>query len=367
MIENKSKRSPDFIIFIVVLILLSIGIIMVFSSSAYSSFLTHGTPYYYLKRQLINTLVGIVAMLVAMNFHFKMLYRFANPILLVSMVLLVLVIIMGIAGGGASRWLGIGPFVFQPSEVTKLAVVIFMAKTLSVNQKKLRFFIKGLLPQLAILGLVCALILAQPDLGTAVAVAGTVYFLLAVAGARLLHLWVLAVTGLAAVSTAIMTAEYRMRRILAFLNPYDDPTGYGFQTIQSLLALGSGGLFGMGLGNGRQKLLYIPERHTDFIYAIIGEELGFIGAAFLLLLFAVFMWRGFKVAVSAPDDFSSLLAAGITIMITLQALINIGVVTGSLPVTGITLPFISYGGSSLVFTLTGVGILLNISRYTRSG
>lgn len=363
---DKNRHAPDFIIFFVTFILLSIGIIMVFSSSAYSTLLSHGDQYFYLKRQIFNAFIGFIALIFAMNTHYRVLYKFATPILLITLVLLVLTLLIGKVSGGAGRWIGIGGIVFQPSEIVKLAMVIFVAKSLSLNQKYLKYFGKGLLPQLVILGIVCALILAQPDLGTAVAVAGTVYLLLAVAGAKMLHLGLLAVGGLLAVVAAIIAEPYRLRRIMAFINPYEDPIGAGFQTIQSLLALGSGGLFGMGLGNGRQKLLYIPERHTDFIYAILGEELGFIGAVLILILFVIFVWRGFRIAVTAPDYFTSLVAAGVTIMISFQALMNIGVVTGSLPVTGITLPFISYGGSSLVFTMTGVGILLGISRYTKS-
>jgi len=339
---------------------------MVFSSSAYSSDISHGDMYFYLRRQLFNASIGVVALIFAMNIHYKVLYKFAAPILLGTMSLLVLTLLIGKVSGGAGRWIGLGGFIFQPSEIVKLAMVLFMAKSLSLNQKNLKNFGRGLLPQLVILGIVCALILAQPDLGTAVAVAGTIYLLLVVAGAKPLHLTMLASSGLVAIAVAIIAEPYRLRRIMAFINPYEDPIGAGFQTIQSLLALGSGGLLGMGLGNGRQKLLYIPERHTDFIYAVLGEELGFIGAAFILILFVIFVWRGFKIAVSAPDNFTSLVAAGITIMISFQALMNIGVVTGSLPVTGITLPFISYGGSSLVFTMAGVGILLGISRYTKS-
>jgi cell division protein FtsW len=366
MKRSKQRHSSDFIIFFLALVLLSIGIIMVFSASAYSAYLSRGSEYYYLKRQLINSLVGITLMILAMNLPYKILQKHATLILLSSITLLVFVLLTGKVGGGAGRWLGVGGIVFQPSELVKLAMVVFMARNLSLKSQSLKHFSEGLLPQLVILGVVCALILAQPDLGTALVVAGTIYFLFMVAGARPAHLILLALSGLTVVAAAIAAEPYRLRRILAFLDPYEDPIGAGFQTIQSLLALGSGGLFGMGLGNGRQKLLYIPEMHTDFIYAVIGEELGFIGAGFILFLFIVFLWRGFKIAIAAPDSFGSLLAAGITIMITFQALINIGVVTGSLPVTGITLPFISYGGSSLVFTLASVGILLNISRHANN-
>lgn len=337
---------------------------MVFSSSAYTAARDLGDPYYYVRRQLIWATLGLIGMFIASKVDLQWLKSMSNIILLGSLILLVLVLIIGSTRGGASRWIGIGSLSFQPSEVIKLAMVIYMAKSLSVNSYKLKSFTKGLFPYLALIGLVCLLILAQPDLGTAVAVAGTSYLLLAVAGARGSHLFVLALSGVGAVIAAILLEPYRLRRFTAFLDPYADPIGAGFQTIQSLLALGSGGLFGVGLARGVQKCYYIPERHTDFIYAVLGEELGFIGAAFVLLVFLFFVWRGFKIAVSTHDSFMSLLAAGITIMITLQAVINIGVVTGSMPVTGITLPFISYGGSSLVFTLVGVGLVLNVSRYS---
>ena len=273
---------------------------------------------------------------------------------------------MGKSSGGAGRWLSIGGVVFQPSEMVKIAIIIFMARSLSFNRKHIKDFNKGVLPHLLVLSVVFLLILGQPDLGTAVVIAATIYLLLAVAGARISHLLALLFLGIGFLIAAIYAEPYRLKRLTAYLNPYEDPIGAGFQSIQSTLALGSGGLFGMGLGNSGQKFLYIPERHTDFIYAILGEELGFLGAGFILILFVILAWRGFKIAAAAPDQFASLLAAGITIMITMQAVLNIGVVTGVFPVTGITLPFISYGGSSLVFTLAAVGVLLNISRYANS-
>jgi cell division protein FtsW len=243
-------------------------------------------------------------------------------------------------------------------------MVIFLAASLSQNRQRLQYLVHGLGPYLALMGLICLLILAQPDLGTAIAVAGTTYLMLAAAGADRRYLALLALLGVAAVALAIAIAPYRMARFTAFLDPWADPQGNGFQTIQSLLAIGSGGLFGTGLGQGRQKLYYVPENHTDFIFAILSEELGFIGAGLVVLLFLILIWRGFNTAFKAPDAFGSLLAAGLTIMLALQALINMGVVTGMLPVTGITLPLVSYGGSSLIFSLLGIGILLNISRYT---
>ena len=360
----RSRRgSPDFVIMAVSLMLLTIGLVMVFSSSAVSAYLDHGDSFYFLKRQLFSAGVAIAVMIFAMNFDFVYLRRLANAGLIASLLLLMLVLIIGTVSHGSSRWLDFGFRSVQPSEVVKLAVVIYMAKSLSENRAKMGDFWAGLMPNLAVLGIVCVLIVLQPDLGTAVCIAGTVYLMFAAAGSKFSHLALLAVAGFSLIMVAIFISPYRAERFTAFLHPWDDPADTGYQTIQSLLALGSGGLAGMGLGQSRQKFFYLPERHTDFIYAILGEELGFIGAALILLLFFVLLWRGFKVALSIQDSFGSMLAVGITCMIIVQMIINVAVVTGSMPVTGITLPFISYGGSSLVFIMAGVGILLNISRY----
>lgn len=360
---NARRGSPDFVIMTISLILLTIGLIMVFSSSAVTAYLDYGDSFYFLKRQLFSAVVAISAMIFTMNVDFFYLKRLANPFLIGSLILLMLVLVIGTVSHGSSRWIDLGFRSVQPSEVVKLSMVIFMAKNLSDNRSKMEYFWSGLMPNLAILGVVCGLILLQPDLGTAVCIAGTAYLMLAAAGSKFSHLTLLAGVGICLVGFAIVFSPYRMERFTAFLHPWADPSDSGYQTIQSLLALGSGGLVGMGLGQSRQKFFYLPERHTDFIYAILGEELGFIGAALVLLLFFVLLWRGFKIALTIHDSFGSLLAVGITCMIIVQMIINIGVVTGSLPVTGITLPFVSYGGSSLVFIMAGVGILLNISRY----
>jgi len=357
------KGPPDFLIILSTSLLLAIGIVMVFSSSAYSAMISYGDQFYFLKRQGIWTILGAMGLFSAMQLDYFLVRRYAKIFLIGAILLLLLVLVIGLESHGSRRSLGMGFLTFQPSEVIKLAMAIYLARSLSEAGDRLKDFRRGLLPRLIILGAVCGLILAQPDLGTTIAVAGTAYILLAAAGARVSHLIGLAIIGLVGVFVAIFTADYRMQRLLSFLNPYADPTDSGFQIIQSLLALGSGGLFGMGLGQGRQKLLYIPERHTDFIFAIIGEELGFIGASLVICLFLILLWRGLRVAVTAPDTYGSLLAVGLTCMIVFQAIINIGVVTGSMPITGITLPLISYGGSSLLFTLISIGLLLNISRY----
>jgi cell division protein FtsW len=360
------KRSPDFVIFLVTILLLSIGLIMVFSSSAIRAGVEQNDSFYFLKRQLIWALIGLAGMFSVMNVDYWHYKKWANVLLVINLILLVLVLIPGIGTEirGSRRWLGIGSLSFTPSEMMKISLIIFMAKSLSLNQDNLKHFVRGVVPHLGILLLIAGLIMLQPDLGTTVAISGTVFLMLVAGGVRAIHLWGMALAGIGVVSAAIAIAPYRMQRVVAFLDPWKYASTWGFQTIQSLYAIGSGGLFGMGLGRSRQKFFYLPEQHTDFIFAILGEELGFIGAALIVLLFLLFVWRGLKIAMTTPDAFGSLLAVGITGGITFQAIINMGVVTGSLPVTGIALPFISSGGSSLLFTFIGVGILLNLSRYT---
>lgn len=359
------KNSPDFMIFLAVLLLLGIGIIMVFSSSQYTSHYQHKDDFYYLRRQLINALVGVAAMIFVLRINYQKLKVLAKPALIGSFLLLAALLIpgVGIEVNGSVRWLGVGGFQIQPSEITKVTMVMYLALFLSQRQHLMQSFTKGFLPPLAIMGLACALIMKQPDLGTALALAGTTVVMLWAAGARKRHLTLLVICGVSLIVAAIVLEPYRMERLMAFVDPWQDPLDTGFQTIQSLLAIGSGGLAGMGLGFGRAKMYYLPEKHTDFIFSVLAEELGFIGGAVVILLFLLFVWRGLKVAVSFPESFGSLLAIGITSMVGIQAIINLGVVTGSLPVTGITLPFISYGGSSLLFSLAGIGLLLNVSRY----
>ncbi|HHV15206.1 MAG TPA: putative lipid II flippase FtsW [Gelria sp.] len=359
------KGPPDFVLFITTLALVGMGLIMVFSSSAVTANVENHSPYYFFQRQLLWALIGLVVMIVLMRINYLRLRALAFPLMVVAIVCLLLVLTpLGVEGGGSTRALGLGGLSFTPSELAKLAVVMFLAKTMEINIDKIRSFKNGVLPYLLVMAVICALVIVQPDLGTAFVIAGTIFGMLLVAGARWLHLGLLGVAGAGAVALAIIVEPYRAQRIVAFIDPWKYPTDKGYQTIQSLYALGSGGLFGVGLGRSRQKFFYLPEQHTDFIFAILGEELGFMGAFLVLILFLLFAWRGFKIAMNAPDTFGSLLAAGITIMIVFQAFVNIAVVCGALPVTGITLPFISYGGSSLLFTMAGVGLLLNVSRYS---
>ena len=341
---------------------------MVYSSSAVSAYVNFNDSYYFFKRQIIWVTLGIIAMLFTLNIDYHVWRKLAMPILIVTVVLLILVLIPGLGKvvNGARRWLGFGSLYLQPSEIAKLSMVLFCSASLARHQEKITSFFKGLVPQLLILLLIFGLILKEPDLGTAMAIGGPIFVLLFTAGAKISHLASLGIIGVGGIVAAILLEPYRLKRLLAFSNPWADPLDTGYHIIQSLYALGSGGLFGVGLGRSREKFLYLPEPHTDFIFAILGEELGFIGTITVILLFFLFAWRGYKVAISAPDIYGSILAAGLTTMIVMQALMNIAVVTASMPVTGIPLPFISFGGSAPIFTLAGVGILLNISRYVNA-
>ncbi|MDL2280427.1 stage V sporulation protein E [Selenomonadales bacterium OttesenSCG-928-I06] len=361
--EQKSKM-PDFIMFFSVILLLGFGVVMVYSASAISAYVTFDDSYYFLKRQILWSSIGLFAMFITMNIDYHFWKKMANPIILVTLILLILVLVPGFGKvvNGARRWLGFGSFYLQPSEVAKLGMVLFYSKTLANAKTNITKFFSGLLPQLLILLLVFGLILKEPDLGTALVIAGTVFVLFFVAGAKISHLASLGSVGVLGIIGAIILEPYRMKRILAFSDPWSDPLNSGYHIIQSLYAIGSGGLFGVGLGRSREKFLYLPEPHTDFIFAILGEELGFIGGFCILALFFLLLWRGLKTAMKAPDRYGSLLATGITIVIVLQAIMNLAVVTASMPVTGIPLPFLSFGGSALIFTLASVGILLNISR-----
>ncbi len=360
-------RTVDITLFFIVVILLALGIVMVYSASSTQAYVQLNDAMFYAKRQLMWAVLGIGMAVAVLRFDYWHLGRFSRPILWLALGALVAVLLPGIGEtrGGSQRWINLGVASFQPSEMIKLALVVYFSYALAKTRSQLQDFFGGLLPHLGLMGIVFALVMVQPDFGTAMTIAATAGILVFIAGARPLHLGLVALAATPVVYWLIFGEEYRMRRILAFLNPEADPLGYGYHIIQSLYALGSGGLFGLGLGKGLQKYFYIPAQHTDFIYSILGEELGFLGAFTVLVLFLLFAWRGYRIALTAPDTFSALLAVGITTMISAQALINIGVVTATLPITGITLPFISYGGSSLVFTLAGVGILLNISKHCR--
>ncbi|MDK2809924.1 MAG: cell division protein FtsW [Petroclostridium sp.] len=362
----KGRGSFDFGFFITVMILLSFGLIMVFSASSASAFYDYNDSYYVIKRQLMWAVLGLFAMFFMAGFDYKRLSKLSVPIFVVSIILLIAVLIVGKEINGAKRWLGFGGLTIQPSEVAKLAVIIFFSSSLTKKKDKIKKFFTGLMPYLMILGVVAALVILEPHLSGTVVIALVSVILLFAAGARIFHFVILSLPAIAGLVIAVIVEPYRMRRIVSFLNPWEYKMNEGWQIIQSLYAIGSGGLFGLGLGRSRQKFLYIPEAQNDFIFSILCEELGFVGAATVLVLFLILIWRGIKIALNAPDTFGSLLATGIISLIAVQVLINIAVVTSSMPVTGMPLPFFSAGGSSLLFIMAGMGIVLNISRYSNN-
>jgi cell division protein FtsW len=363
------RRAPDYLLLFAVIALVGIGVVMVYSASSIVAADLVGDSAFFFKRQAMWAGAGLVALLVVQRLHYEKLRRFTPLLLLLALAALVLVLVPGVGrvAGGARRWISLGgPLAFQPAEAAKLALVLYLANFLANRGITVTQLRRGIVPPLAIMGVMFVLILAQPDMGTAVLIALSTVGVLFVGGARIWHLAGVALAGVPLFAAAVFGEEYRRQRILAFLNPWGDPQGSGFHIIQSLLALGSGGLFGTGLGNSRQKFFYLPERHTDFIFSIVGEELGLVGTLAVLILLAFVAYRGFQVARRVPDRYAALLAGGITGMIVLQAIMNIGVTTGVLPITGVPLPFLSFGGSSLLVTMIGIGIVLNVSQYVRS-
>jgi len=361
---TKVRTAPDFVIIFATLVLLGIGIVMVYSASMVVA-QKFGDPYFFTKRQLIFALLGVGSMYAMMNIDYWVWKKWANVGYMASIASLILVLIVGVEVNGTKGWLGIGSFGIQPGEFAKFGVVAFMARWLSENQKQIVLFKKGLVPALAIPAVCFALLMLQPDFGMGVVLMGTAIVMIFAAGARISHFAWFGLIGIAGFVGLIVSAPYRMKRITAFLDPWSAPLEGGYQIIQSLLAIGPGGLLGLGLFEGRQKYAYLPEPYNDFIFSIVAEELGFVGGTLVLLLFLLLLWRGMRVAITAPDLFGNLLALGIIGMIGIQVVLNVGVVTGMFPVTGLTLPFLSYGGSSLTLMLTGVGVLLNISRFSR--
>ena len=362
-----SKKPIDFPILLTTVILVAIGIVMVFSASFYYASQRWGDSLYFFKRQCLWAVIGFAGLFIASRVDYSKLQKYSRIFMLISIVLLIAVLLVGQERNYAKRWLGIGNLTIQPAEIAKFAMVFFIADTVSRNKGKMKYFFKGMFPILAVAGVVFGLILLQPNLSTAGSILLLTFVMLFVGGANLWHIGGLLAAGGVGAVVLTMAEEYRMDRLLAFRDPWEDPLDNGYQLIQSLYSLGSGGLFGLGLAKSRQKLLYLPYPETDFIFAIIGEELGFLGAMILILLFLILIWRGIRVALSAPDLFGSMVAAGIISMITIQVVINIAVVTASMPPTGLPLPFISYGGSSLAIFMTSIGVLLNISKHCSTG
>lgn len=357
--------KSDKILFGSIVVLVLFGVLMVFSASAVMAAEKYGSSYYFFIRQVAWAVLGLGLMFAMMNVDYR---KLANPALVfpavgIQLVLLVLVYFRA-PSHNAHRWFNVGPVGFQPSELSKVVLVIFLAYFLELRRGQTNDVKHTLLPLGLVVGLSVLLIVKEPDFGTALAIVLVAAAILYAAGLKLAYFGGAALAALPVIYMLVFHVGYRYKRILAFLNPNADPLGAGFQIIQSTIAVGTGGIDGVGLMEGRQKLFYLPEPHTDFIFAVIGEELGFIGTVLVLALFALILWRGLRAAANCPDEFGRLLAIGMTVLVVGQALVNISVVLGLLPTKGIPLPLISYGGSSLLMNLLALGILLNVTQHS---
>jgi cell division protein FtsW len=359
----------DHTLLMVTIILAFVGLVMVFSASAIVAGNRFHDSGFFLKRQVAWFAVGLLLLHIASRIDYTLWKKLSTPILACMALLLVVVLVpsIGVAAKGARRWLRLGPISIQPAEMVKLVAVIYLAAYLTKKADKIALFQSGLLPALVVIGVMSGLVLLEPDLGTVVVIGLVTVGMCFLAGAKISHLSGLALLAIPIMLVLVLGSSYRRQRLLTFLAPWKDASDAGFQITQSFLAFGSGGPFGVGLGEGKQKLFFLPEAHTDFVLALIGEELGLAGTGTVILLFAIFVWRGFQIAARARMPFGRYLGMGITLLIGAQALVNAAVVTGLVPTKGLTLPFVSYGGSSLVVSLVGVGILLNISRDRHAG
>lgn len=366
---HKNSNTYDVIMLLGVLLLVGTGIIMVYSSSSILAAKRFGDSYYFLKRQVLFALLGGAALLICRYVPYTLYKRLVYPILFSGIALLVALQIPGWAHevGGAKRWLQFLGWSFQPSEFAKLALIIYLAYSMSKKQDNIKIFSIGFLPHVVVLGCILILILMQPDFGTASIIGSIAWLMLFVGGVRVSYLFTAGVALLPVAYLALINADYRLRRLVAFLNPWEYQNDAGYQITHSLMAFGSGGVMGQGLGNSHQKLFYLPEPHTDFIFSIVGEELGLIGVCAIICIYMVIACVGFRLAMRSSDLFAVYLAVGITVAIGVQVIVNIGVVLGLCPTKGLTLPFVSYGGSSLVLSMASIGILMNISRRQRMG
>ena len=359
-------RSGDFWLMLFTLMLVIFGLIMVFSASYYYSISQDGNAYSYLLRHGVWVILGFGAMIFGAAFDYRRYKKLALPIFVVSILLLILVLTpLGQTTNGATRWIRLGPVTIMPGEIAKIAAIMFVAWFLGDNGDRIKSVLRGILPLIGVAALYGALIIMQPNLSTAITVCGIIIAMMLVAGLKWRYVLTAGGLGAAGVLSILlfMKDSYWYTRLTSFTDPFADPLGDGYQAVQSLLALGSGGLFGVGLGKSVQKNLYLPEPQNDFIMAIIGEELGFFGLLLLMALYCLFIWRGTRVALKAPDQFGMLLASGIILMVAIQVILNVAVVTSSMPATGINLPFISYGGNALLIFMFSAGVLINISRH----
>ena len=358
-------RNPiDFTLLITILLLLSIGLIMVLSASAPSAVSEGDSSYAYFYKQAIFAVAGLFMMWLISNIYYRFYQKYYKLAYAVAFILLLAVPFIGREVNGAKRWIYVTETLsFQPSEMVKLLMIIFYAAILVKNRDELNKYGKGFIKHILILAPIIVLLLIEPHFSASIVIIGIVAIMMIIAGCKFWHFLATgAVVGIPGIIALIILEPYRLERVITFLDPWKDPTGSGWQVIQSLYAIGSGGLFGAGLGESKQKYLYIPEPHNDFIFSILGEELGFIGCAIVIILFAIFIWRGILIAMRSPDMFGSLIAIGITAQIAIQVIINIAVVTSSMPATGMPLPFFSYGGTALFILLCEMGVLLNISK-----
>jgi cell division protein FtsW len=365
--DPAAVRTSLILLLVPAALLTVVGIVMVLSSSSVTAFQEFGSSFLFFNRQVVYAAVGVVGLVVVARTPYRVWQRIAVPLLGVTIILLILALTSGRAAYGASRWLYVGPVSLQPAELAKLSLLAFTATVLTAKWKKLDDLGHLVVPILPVLALVAGIVILQRDLGTTIILCGSVFLLLFVAGVRLKYLATGAAAGLLLSAALILGEGYRKERWLSFMDPGADPLRSGYQLIQGYIALGSGGWFGVGLGASRQKWGSVPNAHTDFIFAILGEELGLLGEFAVLALFGVLIYAGIRIAVRAPDTFGRLLAAGITGWLGLQAIVNLGAVTGLMPITGVPLPFVSYGGSALVVTLVAVGVLASIARAGAGG
>ena len=366
---DKQVKFYDIYLLLITFTLLGFSLIMVYSTTGVVSSERFGDPNYYLKRQLISALAGIVLMFALAQLNVSFLRKLSVFCLPLSIFLLLLTLTPGIseAAGGARRWVNLGIIRFQPAEVVKLLFVIFIAGYISRHENRLAEFRAGVIKPFVLVCLISGLLLLQPDFGSAAVIAIVVFSMVAVSGVRLLHMFLCAGAFISSCGILIFLSPYRMKRVVSFMSPWADPSGSGYQLIQSLIAVGSGQLGGVGLGASQQKLFFLPAAHTDFIFAVIAEELGFVGCLAVIALFLLFLWRGLHLAGRMSNDsFAFSLASGLTLLIVLPALLNIGVVIGMLPTKGLVLPLIGFGGTSLVTTLAAVGVLLALARSDRA-
>ncbi len=362
-------RSARRGLLIVTAILLAFGVVMVYSSSAIYARDTYGDATYFLKRHLIYLVLGLLCAGFILAMDPKQIRRWSKPFMVLVLLMLAAVLVPGIGHkvSGARRWFRFGGFSLQPSELAQMGIILYFADVLTRKRGMLRDFFQGVLPALMVLGATVVLVLAEPDLGTSVAIAVVAILMLLLAEVRWKFILPMFLAAVPVGVLLVLMKPYRVRRVLAYLNPWADPEGAGFQLIQSLVALGSGGLLGLGLGESRQKLFYLPAAHTDFIFSVIGEELGLVGAIGTLILLGLLCWYGIRMAASCSDPFGFLTGMGIVLMIAFETLVHVGVTTGAIPTKGLPLPFISYGGSSLMVNLISIAVLLNVARPARGG